>query len=408
MRGDSIPGENMTFLHTRLTPSPLPVSPEYMGEGNAGEYTHSELNTHPEFSWVARPEVLRRAWNYAKPRPSDYLRACHPVWRVNANWVCLIWLALTLGLVITGLAPALHGIVVCLGFAAIGSRRGLFLPFWFLTALLPFLRVFTEHIHYLYTMPPAAIIVAMEIEALVGAAWRAGDPSKLSANIPRLRWREAILITAILLLTLDQGLNFVGAFQVNRATYGGMPEVAQWFEEHVPKGAFVVSNMLHAEEIKRYSGGHFENYWTVRLGVSDPSRVVEEPAQLRRLLADRGDRPVYFLNDSFDYWPRQAGYHRHKFAGKPLIPQEPLGLIHQSKTRYFFLDPLRHFVPREYVSFLGAPDLVNDFYCGLPHHRWLFRYEVYADYRVYRVLGEEIQTMDAQRWNRSSNETLPK
>jgi hypothetical protein len=33
------------------------------------------------FGWVARPEVLRRAWQCLRgePRPSEYLRACHHV-----------------------------------------------------------------------------------------------------------------------------------------------------------------------------------------------------------------------------------------------------------------------------------------------------------------------------------------
>src|SRR5579863_8515478 len=34
VRGDRIPRENFKFLHTTCSPSPLPLSPEYRGEGN--------------------------------------------------------------------------------------------------------------------------------------------------------------------------------------------------------------------------------------------------------------------------------------------------------------------------------------------------------------------------------------
>ena len=87
----------------------------------------------------------------------------------------------------------------------------------------------------------------------------------------------------------------------------------------------------------------------------------------------------------FDYLPDKCDYHRHKFVNKPFVPTEFLGHIHRTQTRYFFIDPLRHLVPREFVPFLGAPDLVNDFFNGPPHHRPLFRYEVYAEYRVYQM-----------------------
>ena len=119
-----------------------------------------------------------------------------------------------------------------------------------------------------------------------------------------------MLLFTLAIGTLDQAMNFIRADEVNRVTYGGMPVVADWFTRHVPEGAYVVvGNVLHAEEINRYSGNHFENYWTcLRWACQTKDASSKSPANGAPVVG-RGDRPVYFLEVSHDYWPRQAGYH---------------------------------------------------------------------------------------------------
>jgi hypothetical protein len=321
----------------------------------------------------------------------DNRRECWPA------FLLLAWLGLAVLLLVTGWASTLDGFVLCLGFAAVGLWRARskapgvmeqryygILPAWFLLAFVPMMRVFTEHIHFFYALPSAAIILAREVEvvwdSLTMSAAEAVPTSRRSALGAR-----AGLSVFLAVITADQGLNLVGARQVNAATYGGMKDLASWFTTHVPRASLVVSNVIHSEEIKTHAGGHFETYWTLAGGVCDRRRVVDDYAKLTQLISDRGDRDIYFLAASYDYLPGQAGYHRHKFVDLTALDKRFLGVVQRTKVRYFFLDPLRHLVLRPFIPFLGAPDLVNDFYCGLPHHRWLFRYECYTDYRVYRL-----------------------
>jgi hypothetical protein len=413
-----------TFLmHQAFFPD-LPVKPVFALGNLADSLSRSEIRWFASWHFLPLfpPTLLVLAvasalvGGLSRLREKD--RYCGR-WSASAL-ACCAWFALVIGMWLTGWGGSLRGTLVCMGFALIGfwrasvTRREVdqtqsyVLPVWFLAAFLPMLRVFTEHIHFLYAMVPAAIIVAQEVEALCQLVWArslsATDGARSAPEsrrpilqhqpavpagallAPRAGVLQAVLAVLLAIAAIDQGMNLIGARLVNLATYGGIQEVADWFGHHVPEGACVVSNVIHAEEIKWHSGEHFENYWTVAAGVCDGRRVVDESAKLASLLADHGDRPVYFLDVSYDYLPSQAGYHRHKFVNQTAFSKEFLGLVHRTRTRYFFVDPLRHLVARDYVPFLGAPDLVNDFYCGLPHHRWPFRYEVYADYRVYRVL----------------------
>jgi len=114
------------------------------------------------------------------------------------------------------------------------------------------LRVFTEHVHFLYAMPPAAIILAEAVESL----WLR---LKALPNLVRVRRALACLLV---LIGLDQALNIYGAYRVNHTAYRGIDDVADWFVRNVPKDSAVVTNVIHGEEIKWHSGNHIEVYWT--------------------------------------------------------------------------------------------------------------------------------------------------
>jgi len=304
------------------------------------------------------------------------------------------WLALAAASLFTSMADQLDGLILCSGFAVIGIWRtsqqgadsatepsGYLLPFWFLASFLPMLRVFTEHIHYLYALPPAAFILAREIEEL----WNLAGNRPLVEKSYRTFLARSFLAFTFCLLSADQMMNLVGALHVNRGTYRGIRDVADWLRLHIPAGSSVVSNVIHGEEIKWHSGEHFENYWTVAAGVCDRNRVVDDRDKLQRLLDGQGSRQTYFLDVDFNYLPGKKDYHRHKFVHPATVSTEFLGVIHQTRARYLFFDPLRHWVAREYVPFLGAPDLVNDFFCGLISGMRPFRYHVYAEYRLFLV-----------------------
>ena len=208
----------------------------------------------------------------------------------------------------------------------------------------PILRVFSEHVHFLYAMPPAAIILAEAMESL----WL------ILRERPPLTWFRYALACLLGVIALDQGLNVYGAYRVNRAIYGGIDVVADWFVRQASLNAAIVTNVIHGEEIKWHSGNHIEIYWTLNTGICDPRRAVDQPDQLERMLARRGSRPVYFLDVDFDYTPDKSSHHRHKYVHQAEVGCRDLGVVHFTHVRYPFADPLRYLVPRMYQPFLGA------------------------------------------------------
>jgi hypothetical protein len=278
--------------------------------------------------------------------------------------------------------PSCHGyrgLALSLGLAALGMRRDLFLGCWFLLMYVPILRVFSEHVHFLYAIPPAAIIFAESMESL----WL-----RLRAS-PTLIWARYALACLLVVIGVDQALNINGAARINRAAYAGIDVVASWLVRHVPKGAAAVTNVIHGEEIKWHSDNHIEVYWTITAGINDPSRAIDQPSQLEELLAHRDVRPVYFLDVDFDYPPDKIAYHRHKYVHQAEVSRRDLGVVHFTHVRYPFADPLRYFIPRKYQPFLGAPDLENDFAHKRSVDR-LFCHEISAIYHVYEVTGSRL------------------
>ena len=179
-------------------------------------------------------------------------------------------------------------------------------------------------------MIPAAIILAGAIERL----WLRLGPGR------PLIWLKYALAASLTVVIADEAMNFYGVYRVNRATYDGIQDVARWFSHNTPTGSCVVSNVIHGEEIKWHSGGHFENYWTVGAGVCDPSRVVDQPEKLQRL-RHIGRPTRVFARRGFRL-PAVQG----RLPPKPLCP--PARRSHGTDRtrspdagRYPFADPLR-------------------------------------------------------------------
>jgi len=270
----------------------------------------------------------------------------------------------------------------CLVIPALAWRIGApLLAGWFLILYLPLLRVFTEHIHFLYAMVPAVVVLAMTVEALTD--W-------LSVRRPALaRLRYAVLAIALLAVA-DQALNLLGTYRTMHATYGGIDVVAARLRRQLRRDDILVCNTLHGEEIWYHAGYAYRNYFAIPWGVTDYTRCVADPAAFLKLLQGPGDRAVYLLDVDFDYLPAKVA-HRHKYVHAYDIAKEDLGVVHETRRCYPYCDPLRCLIAREYVPFLGAPDLVNDFYCGPARDGRGFHYEVHAAYHLYRVTGSTLK-----------------
>lgn len=382
------------LLHWLFLPQ-LPLLPIYKIGTLSGQLDGGGLRWHA--AWHYLPLFPPSLWVCAGLEALLRIRGgCADAEKLRDDWfgrletavqrlVLPCWLAAVLTLLVLDLRYPGHvyhgclGLALCLGLAALGLRRDLFLGCWFLLMYVPILRVFTEHVHFLYCIPPAAIILAQSMESL----WL-----RLRAS-PVLAWGRYALAGVLIMIGVDQAMNLNGASRVNRATYAGIDAVADWFVRNVPEGTAVVTNVIHGEEIKWHGGNHIEVYWTLATGVCDPRRVVDQPPQLEEMLAHRDTRPVYFLDVDFDYPPEKASHHRHKYVHQTEVAWRDRGIVHFTQVRYPFADPLRYFIPRMYLPFLGAPDLENDFARQRSSDR-LFRHEVYAAYHVYEVTGKRL------------------
>jgi hypothetical protein len=272
---------------------------------------------------------------------------------------------------------------LALGVAVIALQTDSFLAVWFALSFLPFLKVFTEQVHLAYALLPASIALARTIErlhtALAGPRW----------------WRAALRYLFVAMLSvalLDHGLNLYGTCRAVAAMDEAVTRTAGWFREHVPAGSAVVSNALHLEDIRLASANHIASFWTVAAGIPRNEGALDDTDRLARFLRDRqGKSDVYFLDVDFNYAPDKVRYHSHKYVRNHSVAMESLGKIHVLQARYPYLDPLKRIVPRHFISFLGPPDLENDYYRGPAQDGTPLMREVYAEYHVYRVTGTDVK-----------------
>jgi hypothetical protein len=116
------------------------------------------------------------------------------------------------------------------------------------------------------------------------------------------------------------------------------------------------------------------------------------PRQLETLLTKNLDQhDVYLLDMDCEFPSNKSWYHSHRFVENKGVAKQDLGKIHATRARYPFLDPLRNLIDRPYITFLGPPDLENDFYHGRARSSHLQHYEVRIDYHVYKVTSKQVR-----------------
>jgi hypothetical protein len=273
------------------------------------------------------------------------------------------------------------GVFLCLGLAVIALKRSVFLAVWFLLAFLPFLKVYTEPVHLAYALVPASITVAGTVE-------------KLWALTAGVRWPVRAVryaMAAILVIAIgDHALTLYGSYRVVTDSYNGIARVGDWLRENTPSGSIVIGNGVHTADVQFYSQGHIIPYRSA--GPTSDPRVVMTPRQLETLLAKNFDRrDVYLLDMDCDFPCDKSWYHSHRFVENKGVAKQDLGKIHVTKTRYPFLDPLRNLIDRPYITFLGPPDLENDFYHGRARNGRFQRYELNVEYHVYKITSKQVR-----------------
>ena len=256
------------------------------------------------------------------------------------------------------------------------------LAIWTAVFLAPFYLVYTERVHLAYVMMPLSIVVA----ALLERCWVA---QQFSVK-PRMLMRFIVSI-AVAIGLLDASANPVTVKMVMSQISDGIEIVSQKFIERAANmPVTIIGNGLHVDDLRLYLDGGYQILWTVGTGHDRPQDAVETPEQLSKFLkAKLPTTEVYFLDIRQDYLPRKKIYHQHRFVAGCSVSTDELGSLHVTQAEYCMPDPLRWFVNRDFFTFFGAPDLVNDFYYG-PSPR-LFFGKVEAEYHLYKVTAAEVR-----------------
>jgi hypothetical protein len=182
-------------------------------------------------------------------------------------------------------------------------------------------------------------------------------------------------------------MNVYGTYKVVNTSNEGIIKVANWFTENTPKDSIIISNALHAEDISFFSENHIKVYWTVRAGVPRPDESLINADDYRQFLKNNTEN-VYLLAMDFNYEDHKRGYHSHRFIKYDELYKKDYGNIYEVQARYPYVDPLKYYMPRKYMSFLGPPDLENDYYRGPSQDGAAFLREVFVRYRVIEVSSQ--------------------
>jgi hypothetical protein len=281
------------------------------------------------------------------------------------------------GMSLTHFLPiASADLLIAAAFILFGWAFSPFLGLWIALTLLPFYKFFTEIVHLSYPMVPASIVVAAGLRE----AW---------SLVEARRWLAPLTAVLMTILVLGQTLNVYGVWHVMQKTSEGMREVAADLQHTVPRGAIVIGNVVHLANIDEYAHHWFAPYFSVRTGVDGP--YADAPATVAKLISDHPGS-VYLLDASQPYIPNQYLHHSHPLVRTHAVDWIDMGTLRSTTAFYPFVDPLDALVPRQFTPFVGAPDLVQDFYRGRALDGTPFMREVFVEYHLYRVTGEAVRT----------------
>lgn len=248
-------------------------------------------------------------------------------------------------------------------------------PIFFLALLIGYLRWNVAEVHLSFLLAPLAVMLV---------AWMRDVRGMLRVLAPgRLRSAALVLFYGMAALGVgDQLLNVYSSATVQRRLIACNKEMGAWLRENTPKHSAVIANFFYYTDLFYYSGFHIDPYESVENNPFGPAKTIHTDAQMEALLASStGRRGVYFMEAEHPFFEWQAGYHSHKWVRTP--PGELEQVAHFSlNVPYFYLDPLKHFLPRFWISFPGYMDWFTDYWWD---KKGMFRRAVWSDYSVYKL-----------------------
>ena len=275
---------------------------------------------------------------------------------------------------------------ICLLFAFYILFYDSFLAFWYILFFLPFLRIFTEPVHLAYPLTALCIIVSVAAENF----W---------LKISEVKQQGAILkkvFIIIMALIIGDGLfTICASFRVTKGIHYGSKRVSEWISHNIPEHSAIIINAIHGEELELYTNKRVDLYYTVKAGIARVAAAIFTPQELQKFIDENHKkRNIYFLDVDFMHTPDRVRYHSHKYVKSHSVDVADLGVIYTLRIRYPYIDPLRALTERKYITFIGPPDLENDFYRGPAQSSALFMREIFAEYHLYLVRGTKVSLWD--------------
>lgn len=250
-------------------------------------------------------------------------------------------------------------------------RFGVLLPTYFAVTFIPFLWLSLAEVHMTFAIPPMAIMLTAWVRELFQGL--TGD------GLKKTKFVAAVLLA---MAVGDQFLNYSASLNVQKRLVEANRTVADWIVGHTTRNSIVISNFYNYTDVYYDSGNYFDPFETVENNPLGPDRTIHHNEQMRQLLAGNFKlRDIYFLQGDHDFFEWQRGYHSHKWVNNPpgtirKLEEFPV------KAYYYYLDPLKYFIPRNFVSFLGYMDWSTDYYFN--NDTTPFRRVVDVTYRIFK------------------------
>jgi len=351
----------------------------------------------PSFWILAAFGILWWIWNRFSPTPATHFQL--PFWDIGFSlplspafsWCIRITLSLAFLATVLGLIEALFVLGDSIPFLMIAwtlswvlgmfffvliglfsLRFGVLLPTYFAVTFIPFLWLNLAEVHMAFAIPPMAIMLTAWVRELFQGVSGAGlRKTKLAA--------AALLAMAV----GDQFLNYSASLNVQKRLVEANRTIADWLVGHSTRNSLVLSNFFNYTDVYYYSGNYFDPFETVENNPLGSNRTIHHNEQMQQLLADNFKlRDIFFLQEEHDFFEWQRGYHSHKWVNNPPGTIRKLEGF-PVKVYYYYLDPLKYFIPRNFVSFFGYMDWSIDYYFN--NDTTPFRRVVDVTYSIFKL-----------------------
>jgi hypothetical protein len=197
------------------------------------------------------------------------------------------------------------------------------------------------------------------------------------------RLLAAPVFALVMLGVGDQGMNLYACASSQRAAIQTNREMGEWIASNTARHGIVVGNFFNLVDVFYYSGFHFDPYESVENCPMGPGNVVHRNEDMRKVLENSaGSRPVYVVDADVERYEHQKAYHSNKYVAAPPGKLKEVARF-KVFNRYWYIDPLKYFIPRWFISIPVYMDWSIDYYYN--NETVLFSRVLKADYKIYRL-----------------------